>query len=117
MNSLKKGDIVKAKITTIEKYGAFVTIDEKYSGLIHISELANGYVKDVSDFVSIGDEILVEVLNNPKEPNQLKLSSKNVNKDLRVKKSEIKETLFGFYLLKSALPGWISKKMKEIDKK
>lgn len=117
MNSLKKGDIVKAKITTIEKYGAFASIDDTYSGLIHISELVNGFVKDVADYVRVGDEINVKILNNPVKPNQLKLSSKDVNENLRVKKTEIKETLFGFYLLKSSLPGWINKKMKEINKK
>ncbi len=118
MSKIKEGDIVKARITAIEKYGAFASIDEEYSGLIHISELTEKFVKDITDFVEIGDEINVKVLLIPEEHNQLRLSAKEVNDDLhKFKKKKIKETVFGFYLLKTALPGWISKKIDEIQKK
>ena len=38
MNKYKEGDVVKARITAVERYGAFAAIDDEYSGLIHISE-------------------------------------------------------------------------------
>ena len=117
MTKYKEGDIVKAKITAIEKYGAFASIDEEYSGLIHISEITEKFVRDITEYVEIGDEINVKILLIPEEHNQLRLSTKNVNQDLhKSKKKKIKETVFGFYLLKTALPGWISKKMEEINK-
>ena len=51
MNKYKKGDVVKVRITAIEKYGAFAMIDEEYSGLIHISEITKKYVRDITDFI------------------------------------------------------------------
>lgn len=117
MTKYKEGDIVKAKITAIEKYGAFASIDEEYSGLIHISEITEKFVRDITEYVEIGDEINVKILLIPEEHNQLRLSTKDVNEDLhKAKKKKIKETVFGFYLLKTALPGWIAKKMEEINK-
>lgn len=117
MNKYKKGDVVKAKVTAIEKYGAFAAIDDDYSGLIHISELTEKFVKNITDYVEIGDEINVEILDCSGLKNQLKLSAKKVNNDLyKKKKGKIKETVFGFYLLKSALPTWIREKMEEINK-
>lgn len=118
MNKYKKGDVVKARITAIEKYGAFAAIDDEYSGLIHISELTDKFVKNITDFVEIGDIINVRILDASRNKNQLKLSAKEVNGDLyKNKENHIKETVFGFYLLKSALPNWIKEKMEEINKK
>ena len=118
MDKYKKGDVVKARITAIEKYGAFASLDDEYSGLIHISEITDKFVKNITDFVEIGDIINVKVLDVSKNKNQLKLSAKEVNGDLyKNKKTHIKETVFGFYLLKSAIPNWIREKMEEINKK
>lgn len=117
MTEYKKGDVVKARITAIESYGAFATLDNDYSGLIHISELTDRFVKDITDYVEIGDVINVLIIDIPKEKNHLKLSAKKVNDDLYKNKTrKLKETVFGFYLLKSALPTWIKEKMEEINK-
>ena len=118
MNKYKEGDVVKARITAIEKYGAFASIDDEYSGLIHISEITDKFVRDIADFVEIGDVINVKILSVPNLHNQLRLSAKNVNYELQKnKRKKIKETVFGFYLLKTALPNWIQEKMEEINKK
>ncbi len=117
MCKYKKGDVVKARITSIERYGAFASIDAEYSGLIHISEITDKFVKNITDFVEIGDVINVKILNISKEKNQLRLSAKEVNDDLyKNKKRMIKETIFGFYLLKTSLPKWIKEKLEEINK-
>lgn len=117
MNKYKKGDVVKAKITAIEEYGAFALIDDEYSGLIHISEITDKFIKDINDYLEVGDIINVKILDLINESNHLKLSAKDVNGDLyKNKNRKLKETVFGFYLLKSALPNWIKEKMKEIDK-
>lgn len=118
MNKYKEGDVVEARITAIEKYGAFASLDEEYSGLIHISEITDKFVRDITDFFEIGDVINVRILTIPREHNQLKLSAKGVNDNLQEnKRKKIKETVFGFYLLKTALPNWIQEKMEEINKK
>ena len=49
MLKYEKGKIVTGHVTGIEKYGIFVNLDEFYSGLIHISEISDGFVKDIND--------------------------------------------------------------------
>lgn len=117
MTKYKEGDVVKARITAIERYGAFALLDDEYSGLIHISEITEKFVRDITDFVEVGDIVNVKILAIPEEHNQLRLSIKDLNDDLhKSKRKKIKETVFGFYLLKTALPNWIKEKMEEINK-
>ena len=73
----------------------------------------------VHSFVEVGEVVKVKILDIPEHKNQLKLSAKAVedNNIHKINKKKIQETVFGFYLLKSSLPGWISKKMEEIEKK
>lgn len=118
MTKYKKGDVVKARITATTKYGAFASLDDEYSGLIHISEFTEKFVRNITDFVEVGDIINVKVLDITHKRNQLKLSAKDVNDDLyKSKHGKIKESVFGFYLLKLALPNWIEEKIAEINKK
>ena len=59
------GACYQGRITRIVPWGAFVTLegtDGIQNGLIHISELSSGYVKQVSDLVSVGDTVTVRVL-------------------------------------------------------
>ena len=62
MSKYTKGKVVRGTITCIEPYGAFMSFDEYYTGLIHISEISKGFVKDIHDFVNVGDHIYVEIL-------------------------------------------------------
>lgn len=105
----KEGKTVKGCVTGIENYGIFVGFDEYYTGLIHISEISNNYVKNINDYVNIGETINVKILNIDKENFQMKLSIKDI--DYRIKKSKnrkIKETGSGFYLLKERLDKWLN---------
>ena len=43
----KIGQIIKGKITGIQPYGAFVSLDEETQGLIHVSEVQSGYLKSI----------------------------------------------------------------------
>jgi len=56
------GKLYKGKITRILNFGAFCQILPGKEGLIHISELADKFVKNVEDVVKIGDEVLVKVI-------------------------------------------------------
>lgn len=56
------GAIVKGKVTGITKFGAFVEMDGGGTGLCHISEVADGYVKDVNDFLVNNQEVTVKVI-------------------------------------------------------
>jgi len=61
--SIAVGEIYEGVVTGITKFGAFVKIDEKTTGLVHISEVADTYVKEINDFLQVGDEVKVKVLN------------------------------------------------------
>lgn len=59
---LSVGAIVEGKVTGITKFGAFITLPEGKSGLVHISEIANAYVNDVHDFLTMGQMVNVKIL-------------------------------------------------------
>ncbi len=125
MTKYKVGKVVRGTVTGIESYGIFVSLDEFYSGLIHISEISNNYIKNINDYVNIGDIIYVKVKEVDDELSQLKLSIKNINYNgkRKVNRTPIKETSLGFSTLKYKLPFWIKenieknkKTQKDIDK-
>ena len=109
------GDIIEGTVTGVSNYGAFVNVDDKYSGLIHISEISNHYVKNVLDYVHVGENILCEVLDVDEEIKHLKLSIKNINYKLIPRYGKIKDTKNGFKPLQMKLPIWMREKLKEIE--
>lgn len=60
--SVEVGSKVQGKVTGITNFGAFVELPGGSTGLVHISEVADSYVKDVNDHLKVGDQIEVKVL-------------------------------------------------------
>lgn len=110
------GNIVKGQVTGIEKYGIFVSLEDNYSGLIHISEVSNDFVKDINEYIKIGETIYCEILDVDKVNNKLKLSIKNINYKETID-DNIKESRLGFLPLKNNLDRWIKDKISEIEKR
>jgi small subunit ribosomal protein S1 len=73
---INKDMVVKGKVTLLEKFGVFVDIGAERPGLIHVSELTHGYVRDASEIVSIGDEVEAKVIDFNRRRKQIKLSMK-----------------------------------------
>ena len=69
------GTILEGKVTGITKFGAFVSLPEGRSGMVHISEIASSYVKEVTDHLSMGQQVRVIVLGED-ERGRLSLSIK-----------------------------------------
>ncbi|MQS76126.1 S1 domain-containing RNA-binding protein [Companilactobacillus halodurans] len=61
--TVEVGAKTEGKVTGITNFGAFVDLGEGQSGMVHISEIADGYVKDIHDVLSVGDTVKVLVLN------------------------------------------------------
>lgn len=116
LSKIKENDIIKVTITGIQKYGAFAQVkDEEYHGLIHISEMSYGYVKNIHDFINIGDNIYAEVVNIDNEDKKVKLSIKDIDYKKNGKKlKRMAETKLGFAPLQEHLEPWINEKIKEI---
>ncbi len=115
MSKYEKGKIVTGCVTGIEKYGIFVGLDEFYSGLIHISEISSNFVKNINDYVNIGETIKVKVVESDDELGQVKLSIKDIDYRLGPKnRQKIVETPKGFSILQEHLQDWIQDKVQEI---
>ena len=115
MTKYEKGRVVTGCVTGIEKYGIFVGLDEYYSGLIHISEISDGYVRNINDYVNIGETIKVKVLESDDDICQVKLTIKDIDYRINKRKNhKIIETPNGFNGLSDKLNLWIQEKYDEI---
>lgn len=65
--ALEIGSIVEGKVSGITGFGAFVDLPEKKTGLVHISEVARDYVKDIHDHLTVGQTVKVKILST--DPN------------------------------------------------
>ncbi|NLL01789.1 MAG: S1 RNA-binding domain-containing protein [Mollicutes bacterium] len=113
---MNKGDIVPAEVTGIEEYGFFVKVADKYNGLIHISEIIEGYVNNIHDYVKVGETIYVHILDIDEEHNQMKLSIKNINYRINNSNNNVQESLRGFLPLHEKLDDWTNETLEEIKK-
>ncbi len=68
------GSIVEGKVVKVTPFGAIVSINGGGQGLVHISQIANTFVKDINDHVKVGDEVKVKVLSIEEETNRIALS-------------------------------------------
>ncbi len=59
---IEVGSILEGKVSGITSFGAFVDLPEGKSGMVHISEISNTFVENVSDFLTVGQTIKVKVL-------------------------------------------------------
>lgn len=73
---LKPEMIVKGKVVRIEPYGAFVDIGAERPGMVHVSELAHGYVKSPGDVIKVDDEVEAMVIDVDRKKKQIRLSMK-----------------------------------------
>ena len=115
MKAYKVGQIIEGNVTGIEKYGIFVNIDNFHNGLIHISEISDGFVRNVNDYVAVGETIYVKVIEIDDESLQLKLSIKDINYKNNKGLPKIEESPNGFKPLADKLPEWVDEKIKELN--
>ena len=108
------GSIVKGEVTGIEPYGIFVKVDG-YNGLIHISEIANNYISNITNYVSIGEKIYAKVIEVDDENNRLKLSIKGLNYKEFYENRKVKESVRGFSPLQENLEKWMEYTLNEME--
>lgn len=73
-SEIAENKVFTGKVVRVEKFGAFVDIGAERPGLVHVSELAKGYVGDPSDVVKVGDEIQVKVIGINRRKKQIDMS-------------------------------------------
>ena len=73
---LQIGMVLNGTVRNVIDFGAFVDIGVKYDGLVHISEMANKFIKNPSEVVSVGDIVKVKVIDLDNERHKVALSMK-----------------------------------------
>ena len=76
------GSIVEGVVTGITNFGAFIELPDRVTGLVHISEVADAYVKDVRDYLKEQDHVKVKVIHID-EKGKIGLSIKQANPTVR----------------------------------
>ena len=114
----KVGEIKEGIISGIQPYGAFVQLDTGEKGLIHISEISKGYVKDVTQYLHIGERVRVKILDYDIVYNQCRLSLKAVQSTTRkrhktTREMKVPKMEIGFKTLEENLDKWIELQIKE----
>lgn len=119
----RTGQIVEGKVTGIQPYGAFVALDGHISGLIHISEISDGFVKDIERYVSVGDIVRVKIIEFDSMTNQAKLSLKALHRPRvrnrrspSVGKAVLPPSKIGFETIKKNMERWIAAAQEERKK-
>ena len=79
---IEEGAIVSGKVTGLTDFGAFVEMEDGKTGMIHISEVAANYVKDIREHVSVGQEVKAKVISITPD-GKISLSIKKLNEQPR----------------------------------
>jgi len=96
-NEIKPETVVKGKIVRLETYGAFVDFGAERPGLVHVSEMSRGYIKNPNELVKEGDEVEAVILEVNRKKKQIRLSMKSLEPELEelVKPAKKKESKKG----------------------
>ena len=73
---IEEGAIVSGKVTGLTDFGAFIEMEDGKTGMIHISEVAANYVKDIREHISVGQEVKAKIVAIDEEKKKVSLSIK-----------------------------------------
>ena len=82
MNEINIGDIVEGIVTSIKKYGVFLSFENGYVGLLHISEISGKFISNIFDYFELGDKIKVTVETIDRKTKYLTVSTIGLPKNL-----------------------------------
>jgi len=120
----KVGDIIEGTITELRRFGALMVFDHDETGLLHISEISDHFVFDISRYVQVGRNYNVKIINIDADNKFMKVSLRKVTIEDRLdyksngnKRSIVSEQDIDFSPLKDHLEEWtknqVEKKAKE----
>ncbi len=74
--NLQVGQVLSGKVVRVERFGAFIDVGTERPGMVHVSEMANGFVSSPDEVVKVGQEVQVKVLKVNAKKRQIDLSMK-----------------------------------------
>ena len=83
-DDIKEGSTVTGTVVRLEKFGVFVDIGAERPGMIHVSELASGYVNSPSDVVKVGDEVKAQIIKVNRKKRRIDLSLKALEEPVEI---------------------------------
>jgi len=118
--------VVVGEVTGIQSYGAFVRLSNGEEGMIHISEISPYFVRNINQFVEIGQQVKVKIIDIVRDKNLYRLSLKQATNRTRQnvrklnspskKRYKIPKDQQDFSVLEAKLPEWIEEGLKEMEK-
>ena len=109
-------DIISVKVKSIVPYGVFVDAEYGYTGLIHISEITGGFIKNINKYYKVGNMVDAKIIGIDEEKKHLSLSTKDIMMDKVIdKENDLEEEGLGFDRLRDSLPEWIDITKKELE--
>lgn len=113
MNEYKIGDIIEGTIVNIRDFGAIMIFSDGKKGLLHISEVANVFIRNIKRYLKIGKTYQVKVI-GIEDDGFLKISMSKITEEEKaeyhkngIKKVKIDPEFIDFTALKEKLPQWI----------
>lgn len=91
---IKRDQVYTGTVTRVEKFGVFVDIGAERPGLVHVSEMARGYVGDPADLVKVGDQVRVKVKDVDRRKKRIDLSMKDVESEVEAEGEAEEEEAF-----------------------
>ncbi|HGE6799234.1 TPA: CvfD/Ygs/GSP13 family RNA-binding post-transcriptional regulator [Enterococcus faecium] len=119
----KIGQIIEGKVTGIQPYGAFVSLDNETQGLIHVSEVQSGYTKNIHSLLKVGQPVTVQIIDIDEYSKKISLSLRTLEKTnpavpyRRKRNFTNKNRKIGFTTIAEQLPIWIEEALSELERK
>ena len=121
------GDMMVGEVTGLQPYGAFIRFPNGESGLIHISEISSYFVRNIADYVKVGQHVRVKIIDILEDKGMYRLSLKQVTERRRQnvrkmnaqaapqRKKRVVISQMDFEPLKRKLPEWIEIELKKME--
>ncbi len=121
--AIKEKDIIEGIVTSIKKYGVFLSFEGGYAGLLHISEISSNFVNNIEKYFHLGDEVTVYVKEIDFTTKFLKVSLKLLPEELNPYNKILPSKRITSYLkdidsskLEKALPKMIKEELEREKK-
>jgi len=119
----KIGDIVEGKVSGIQPYGAFISLDDQTQGLIHVSEIQAGYTKNINQYLQVGQKVKAKIIDIDDYSQKISLSLRVLDHKSNYALSHRKKYFtnrnadIGFKTIEEGLPKWVENALKDLSEK